>query len=388
MGKWPGGRARSTMKTRITQTDIARAAGVHNTTVSLALRNSRLLPSATRARIRAIAQRMGYAPDPALTALAAYRNARRVHRQPSTLAFVSMGAADWGDEQHPWLQLYLAGARRKAAELGFDLVPLGHDVLTGNRRAWDRELEQREITGVILSSGPAGGLAKVDWSRLSVVGLGAFPPVPALNHVTVDYAGLMNLAIHRIRAARYRRVGFVLSRWWNEIAGQSWSKMFYARQAYLPVNERLPVLYLGTHAPGNPGVRPAEEALQDIRDFVRWFRAYRPEVVVGLAPGIQGHFARLGLGVPEDVAFADLLADGAPPGTAGVRQHAERAGELAVEILSGQMQRNEMGLPRVATITSVTGSWVDGITLPRLDQPAPRDEALVAAAGLDADLVA
>ncbi|HVZ64540.1 MAG TPA: LacI family DNA-binding transcriptional regulator [Lacunisphaera sp.] len=377
------------MKTRITQADIARAAGVHNTTVSLALRNSRLLPSATRARIRAIAQRMGYAPDPALTALAAYRNARRPHRHPSTLAFVSAGAAGKDDPRQPWLQLYLAGARRKASELGFALEHHTRESLAGTGTAWARALEQREITGVILSSGAAGAaLEKIDWSRLSVVGLGAFSPVPALNHVTVDYAGLMNLAIHRIRAARYRRVGFVLSRWWNEIAGQSWSKMFYARQAYLPVNERLPVLYLGSHAPGIPGGRPADDALQDVSDFVRWFRAYRPDVVVGLAPGIQEHFERLGLDIPDDVAFADLLADRAPAGTAGVRQHAERAGELAVEILSGQLQRGEMGLPRVATITSVTGSWVDGTTLPRLNQPAPAAEALVGADRMAADLVA
>ncbi|HTL66728.1 MAG TPA: LacI family DNA-binding transcriptional regulator [Lacunisphaera sp.] len=375
------------MKTRITQADVARAAGVHNTTVSLALRNSHLLPSSTRARIRAIAQRMGYAPDPALTALAAYRFARRPHRQPSTLAFISTREAGRDEREQPWLQLYLAGARRRAAELGFALEHVDCDWPEGTRPAWPRELEQREITGVILASWPAGAdLEKIDWSRLSVVGLGAFPPVPALNHVAVDYAGVVNLAIHRIRAARYRRVGLVLSRWWNEIAGQSWSKMFYARQACLPVSERLPVLHLGPLSPALSVEREAEDALHDVRDFVRWFRAYRPDVVVGLTQGIQDHFARLGLRVPDDVAFADLLADRAPPGTAGVRQHGERAGELAVEILSGQMQRNEMGLPRIATITSVTGSWVEGQSLPHLDQP--EEERLMSATGMDADLVA
>ncbi|HVT72924.1 MAG TPA: LacI family DNA-binding transcriptional regulator, partial [Lacunisphaera sp.] len=298
-GTLRGHQVRPEVKTRITQTDVARAAGVHNTTVSLALRNSRLLPSATRARIRAIAQRMGYAPDPALTALAAYRNARRPHRQATTLAFVSTRRAMGGDWDQPWLQLHLAGARRKAAELGFALEHVDAACFPGIRPEWKLELERRGITGVIFSPGPAdAGLERIDWSRLSAVGLGACPPVPALNHVTVDYAGVMNLAIHRIRAARYRRIGFVLSRWWNECAGQSWSKMFYARQACLPLNERLPVLYLGSTGPGTSGPRQAEDALQDVRDFVRWFRAYRPEVVIGLAPGIHEHFGRLGRGGP------------------------------------------------------------------------------------------
>ncbi|HZZ57506.1 MAG TPA: LacI family DNA-binding transcriptional regulator, partial [Opitutaceae bacterium] len=49
---------------RVTLADVARKAGVHVTTVSLALRNNRRLPEPTRLRLQALAKRMGYAPDP------------------------------------------------------------------------------------------------------------------------------------------------------------------------------------------------------------------------------------------------------------------------------------------------------------------------------------
>ncbi len=65
------------MPRRITIRDIAERAGVHYSTVSLALRNSPRLRPEICARIRAIADELNYLPDPAMAALSAYRNAIR-----------------------------------------------------------------------------------------------------------------------------------------------------------------------------------------------------------------------------------------------------------------------------------------------------------------------
>ena len=58
---------------RVILKDIAIKAGVHVTTVSLALRNHQRIPEATRKRIRELAKKMGYQPDPLLRSLTAYR---------------------------------------------------------------------------------------------------------------------------------------------------------------------------------------------------------------------------------------------------------------------------------------------------------------------------
>ena len=52
----------------VTLRTIAKALGVSPMTVSLALRNSRELPAATRIRIRRTAETMGYRPDPRVRA--------------------------------------------------------------------------------------------------------------------------------------------------------------------------------------------------------------------------------------------------------------------------------------------------------------------------------
>lgn len=353
------------MKVRVTQLDIARVAGVHNTTVSLALRNSRLIPQATRERIQGIATELGYCPDPVLKALAAYRDSRRTARKQTALAFITNWPTRSGWRDQPWLERYFAGAERRARELGFAFEHFWLGGADMNQRRLSSVLLHRGITGAVVAAPPScGGLDELDWSRLSAVRLGAFPAAPALNQVSVDFGGVVSLAVDRTRGSGYRRIGFVVSRWWDDFAGQAWSRMIGAKQIELPAEERLPVLTLGADWPTLDGTGQPAASPSDIQNFVRWFKGCQPEVVVGLAPGIFAQFEKIGLAVPKEAAFADLFLEGAAGQCAGVRQNCERAGELAVEALAGQLQRNEFGLPSVPTVTSVTGTWVDGLTLP------------------------
>ena len=61
----------------VTQRDIARAAGLSQATVSLALRRHPGLPAATIARVHAAAAGLGYRPDPLVSALMSQRQARK-----------------------------------------------------------------------------------------------------------------------------------------------------------------------------------------------------------------------------------------------------------------------------------------------------------------------
>jgi LacI family transcriptional regulator len=77
------------VKRATTIREIAAAAGVSAMTVSLALRGSREVSAATRKRIRALAESMGYRPNPMVSAL---------------------------------MQQVAGGAREQAQELGFGLL--------------------------------------------------------------------------------------------------------------------------------------------------------------------------------------------------------------------------------------------------------------------------
>ncbi len=178
---------------------VAEAAGVHNTTVSLALRNNPSLPASTRERIQAIAAALGYRPDPALRALASYRRGMSAPRQVETIAFVTAA-----DTRHGWrgdtlLRTAFGGASARAEELGFRLEPfwLLEPGLTPGRLS--RILDHRGIHAVLLASNPDCSLptARFDWSRLCGIALGFVPKdstlqavIPAAHTTSGEASGL------------------------------------------------------------------------------------------------------------------------------------------------------------------------------------------------------
>ena len=87
---------------RITQFDVAEKCGVNRATVSLALKEHPSIPLATRARVVAAARELGYAPDPMLSALAAYRGRLRPSSFHGTLGWISQRyrTYDWRSVRH------------------------------------------------------------------------------------------------------------------------------------------------------------------------------------------------------------------------------------------------------------------------------------------------
>ena len=98
--------------------DVAKRAGVHVTSVSLALRNHPSLPPTTRARLCRLAEKMGYRPDPALSALVAYRHRARMAKDQPTLAYVTNWDTQWGWRDHVAAhRMFFEGATAKAVRI-------------------------------------------------------------------------------------------------------------------------------------------------------------------------------------------------------------------------------------------------------------------------------
>lgn len=364
------------MKERITQTDIARAAGVHNTTVSLSLRNSRLIPPETRERIQSIARSLGYAPDPALRALAAYRNSRRQQRKTETLVYLTRGDTRQGWRQSPVEEQYFTAAERRATELGFSFRHMWLGEPGMSPRRLDRMLTHEGVRCLLLAPHLAVGetLDALDWSRLCAVRIGgAALLAPDLNQVSTDAGAIVRLAIRQVLLAGYRRVGLVLPRRADELADRAWSAAFsaefYRRNVPAP-----PVLFLTDNPAENSGL------------LASWHRQHRPEAVLSVGPVVRQLLRQCGLEVPAAVAYADLLLQDVLGTIAGVQGHHARIGELAVDQLAAQLEKNQFGLPPVPTITSVCGRWCDGASLPARTPAGAQPES--AAALLAANLVA
>ncbi|PTX91556.1 LacI family DNA-binding transcriptional regulator [Opitutus sp. ER46] len=357
---------------RTTLADVARKAGVHVTTVSLALRNHPRLPQETRTRIQKLAERMGYRPDPYLQALVAYRSKTMPRRNPPTLAYVTNWNTRFGWQKVTAHPQFYAGAAAKAQDLGFKLEHFWMSEPGLTQARLNRILETRGINGLIIASHmrEQDVALEFDWAHFSAVKIDYFPHQPGLHNVTNNQCSIIRLALRQVLAAGYKRIGFVMHRGWDHSVDHLWSAGFLCEQANVPVADRIPMLMFPEAEPVAAWMAESQaDVTAPTAAFQRWFRKYEPEVVISKSSFVQPCFAELGLRVPRDLAFVDVfLEDTARGRIAGVRQNHEEVGGLAVEILAGQLHHNKFGVPEIPTTTFVAGTWFDGASCPNRRQ--------------------
>ena len=144
-----------------------------------------------------------------------------------------------------------------------------------------------------------------------------------------------------------------------------WSAGFLCEQQNLAAGDRIPMFIF-------PGPKPVQDWINEGKAdvvapagvFDRWFKKHRPEVVISKTSFVRPRFTEMGLRVPCEVAFVDLFLEKPDGRVAGVRQNHETVGELAVEILAGQLQHNKYGVPEIPTTTFVEGTWFNGASAP------------------------
>jgi len=194
------------MEKRVTMREIAERAGLHYSSVSLALRNDARIPAKTCQRIQKLAAKMGYAPDATLGALAAYRNSLRPHTVRSELAYLTDRPPD---------DLFSATtfhyAREQAVRLGYNLVEY---TLAGGARDLGRLQSiwwNRGVRGVMI--GPFDNptrLIDAPWDKWPVVAYGYSVPQPQFNRALLDHFQNMLLHLEALRRKGYSRIGFCL----------------------------------------------------------------------------------------------------------------------------------------------------------------------------------
>ena len=340
------------MKRRLTLRDLAAQLGVSHMTVSLALRNDpRLLP-ATRKRVQAAARKAGYRADAVLSSLMA--RLRTLHEKPvqATLGFVTAWPTRDGWRKVSNLKRFYEGAKRRAGQLGYalDELWLTEPGMTPVRMT--KILRTRGIRGLILHSLPAsGGRLDLAWAHFACVTKGLTVSHPAVHRVVSSHYEDMQLVLHELERRRYRRIGLVLSEALSARVDQAWLAAFLLHQNKMVVTDRLPALITSA----------GDEAAQ----FDQWYSAHRPEVILFSDQPVARWVERLKLQVPADVGLVhlDWSRDVAP--LAGLDSDPETVGEAATDLLVGQLQANEFGIPKHEKIVAVRGHWVPGISVRR-----------------------
>jgi DNA-binding LacI/PurR family transcriptional regulator len=333
---------------------IAAACGVSHVTVSRALRDSPNVSPDTKGRVLAAARRLGYKPNPLVQAFAArIRQGRPVPAATGcNLAWLVSEPAPH-PEVRPWLVPCLAGARRRARELGFTLdTTVNAHGLSDSRLAGI--LDSRGIRGVLLPHAGFFDREPFHGANLVTVGIDENTTGAAMHTVAPDYFRNLTLAFDELHALGYRRIGFcehvfsvVLSQ------GGLWGGFLWNQQR-LPVADRLPPL---------TGLRPVAGKHQGERDrFLRWLDELRPDAVLSTFFQVNDWLRHSGRSVPRDIGLAHLGLLDAHADWSGIDYREAEIGAAAVDLASAHLLRNESGMPVTPKFVRLPGRWHAGST--------------------------
>lgn len=341
---------------RATIYDIAERVGVSHSTVALALRNHFRISEARRKQIQQVAAEMGYTPDPVLAALASYRAQNRPVKLQSAIAWIN----HWEQPEklrgaHREFDAYWCGAQAASRRFGYRLDEIRWEPEFSPRR-FEQILITRGIRGVLIPPHPiAPDWGDFDWSKFSVVRFGLTVPSPDSHLVTADQHRAVIMALRRMSSYGYRRIGMVVNKEFDQSIGGNFSGGFYVSQKLYQVPGVLAILHL-SGARDRGGTAANREALR------RWLSKSKPDAILTTEVAVPGLIRELGYRVPEDVAVAGSGVD--VPVDAGIDQHSEAIGRMAVEMLVSQINLNERGEPADPSRILIESRWRDGGSLP------------------------
>ena len=337
---------------RVRLKDIAEEAHLSLSAVSMALRSDATIAAGTAKRVQEIAKRMGYVPDPALSALSAYRSKLRVHNHYSVIALVTNWSTKdaWSGKGNQ--QEVIRGARKRAEQLGYSLQLFWakEEGMSGKR--FSQILRSRGVKGLILAPLENNDDSlDLEWKHFSVVTISRPSRYTAFHHVVQNHYMDMINCWNKLAEKGYQRVGLVLQ---DDIAAR-WSYQWDAAHLIeaselAPESRDIPILRIGNGQ--GPGV---------IKD---WLSRYQPEAVVSRYKGFLDIIRQEGFRAPDDFGYVSLDTSEDPVEVSGMEPQRDALGAMAVDALNSLLHRNFKGFNDISVGTQVDGIWREGETLP------------------------
>ncbi len=344
---------------RVSLRDVAALVGVSHVTVSLALRGDTRISAARRAEVEAAARKLRYRPDPMLSSLASYRQAKRPVGIRSTIAWINQ----WPDprelRRHKEFDAYWRGARDCAARLGYQLQAFEVKADMNSARL-QQILAAQNIHGILLPPHTAGlSLPGFDWSKFSIIRLGSSVKQPRAHIVTSDQLHCAAMAFTHMWERGYRRIGYIATRQHDHNTGGNFRAGFLSAQnEHVPLRSHLDPLHLSEDDP-----------VADVRRLKAWLKKIRPDGVIASSGNLAELLKQAGCAVPRDLGVAATsLLDG--HFSAGVDQNSVEIGRVAMNTLAALIHQNERGIPQYCRRILVEGIWVEGASLPERQRAA------------------
>lgn len=340
--------------------DIATAAGVSSATVSLALRNDPRIAQSTAGKIRELAERMGYVPDPHLSQLMGYLQKGKAHGEGSVIGVLTdLPEAEL--RQHAYLSLILGGVEQRCATLGYRVAVFAVGRGYSLKRI-QQILEARGIEGLVILPFRERlfVLDTFNFDALSAVAVGYALQSPLLHRAASQQTHAAMRVAEAVLERGYRRVGMVISREIDERTQHRYLAGFLGRthaQANERAGETIPPFLCEKLEPG---------------ELKEWIYRYKIDAVISSNPEVPNALDTLRIRAGKDIGLAMIDYPG-DNRIARMEVPYWMLGKAAVKLVHGMLAIHERGIPEEASVLTVPSVWHEGSTLPersRISGPA------------------
>lgn len=316
-------------KSPVTVRSLAAELGVSPITVSRALRGHDTVRPELAARVRRLATKRGYRADPIMAEVMGGLGRAKGTRYRETVAFVwTHERSESGREEH--------GARAAAEALGyrFEIV-----------KPWNQGLSEHDVSRILWSRGIRGVLLapnysrpdpryELAWEKFATVLVGSSLVNTGLTRVARDYYHDAKLALARLRAAGFQRVGLALDASIHERTDRRYAAAFCEHGG------KASLLHIVN------ATRPS--GLEHAR-FKQWLIRAKPDVLLM-------DFSQAGQWAPPALPRAGLTMRPGEPGM-GVRADFSRVGSEAMRCLDGLLRADRLGVLNEPVSVLVPGVW-------------------------------
>lgn len=312
---------------RPTLRDVAQEAGVSHMTVSRVVRGVKNISKETRQCVEEAIERVGYRPDPALSALAHYRTADGGSGDGSVLVFLDC-------DQTQYSQQVFAGAQAEAQRFGYLVERQVTPEQADQQRQLDRRLYHRGVRGLMF--GPSDDeweFQHWSWPEYATVSLGALSHRPAMHAVAADYFHASFSAVRRLREVGAKRIGFAVNEALEARTGHRWRGGYLAALA---------------------GARAYECKTAVSEDgFKAWIQQQRLDGLLTIHPEL----AHIWLGRADRLMLLNSTQSHSGPWFR-LSFNPAQIGQEGVRLLHHLLLRREYGLPESPRMVTLRGVWM------------------------------
>lgn len=339
---------------------VADAAGVSKSAVSLALRDDPRLALETRRRVQQIADQLGYRKNPIVASLMSQLRASQTPRFQANFALINCSANRQLFDV-PAFGEFRRGIRERADQSGYGVeefwaeepgVPLGR---------LRQILHARSIKGVLVATAREARplfLGHTEFfHEFCFAAVGAERTDPVLPRAANNFFRTARAAVDAAFRLGYRRPGLVLDERVDVLLERRLSGGFAAA-----IQDR------AGQISGNP-VPPLISTSLDAIEFSRWLKEARPDVVLTDHSAALDWARELKLSVPEEIGLIHLDWNPQLRDWAGMNQNGRLVGGAAADLLISQLVNNETGVPDHPKLVVIDSDFVSGPSVREIVAP-------------------